>query len=884
MSGENDNRSISKLNSGFPSYLDFGRLRSEGISYLGELSGKIWTDHNVHDPGITILEVLCYALIDLGYRTNIPVNDLLAAPGETNDEAGSYFSPAQILANNPLTITDFRKLLIDIDEVNNAWLEVATDITADELCRGDEHPQDPILLRSEVTHTSNRKPKDCCETYLNGIYRVYIDLELNLDKVFANDPAGRKKYEDDVKTKISAVLAAHRNLCEDFLEPVLLEKTEIGVCANIELEDDAIADTVYLAVTEKLQDFLSPVPKFYTLPQLLNDKKKSIEEIFAGRPLIDKSSHGFLDTEELENLPRRTVIHISDIYNEILQVNGVKTVRSVSVRSCSGKTDPAIKDQKWKYIIPKDHVPVFSTACSGFNFYKKGIAISFDQAKHEYFIQMRRDGNAKVPYKVPSPYLDLALEKGNYRKGIDEYYSIQHDFPSVYGIAKGALANDVSDARKAQALQLKGYLLFFDQLLANYVAQLSEVRKLFAFKNGDEQRSYFSAIPESVPDLGQLLRFNAAVLPTGTVQNRQILAYPVSYNKINDLLKNDQLKKADIDKDFPPVDYSSATENKLAMALLQSDFMNDAVKPFVVSKSDKCFYYYFLSSSTELALMGKKYYESEREAMDKASEVLYTGKFDESYSAFSLLQGTRYTFDIEADPNSYGHYLEMITENRELFVQRRHQFLDHLLSRFAESFTEFAILNYKNATIDDSRLNAMAENFLSAYPELSSNRGRAYDYRLNGWNNENLSGLEKKFRALSGINNMLRKSLCHFEVFKHDKQFLYKLELANQKLFYSDEKFDSPAEASLAASKLFSSLADRANYSVTAVPEQPELYRLNIQIPGLQPVHSFNKYADEASAKAAIDLYARAFSGKAEPSQVYISKYKYRATLQNTGG
>ncbi|MBP1650009.1 MAG: hypothetical protein H6Q26_166, partial [Bacteroidetes bacterium] len=68
----NDTTVISKQNAGFPDYLDFTRLRSEGIGYLAQLSGKIWTDHNVHDPGITILETLCYALLDLGYRTNLP--------------------------------------------------------------------------------------------------------------------------------------------------------------------------------------------------------------------------------------------------------------------------------------------------------------------------------------------------------------------------------------------------------------------------------------------------------------------------------------------------------------------------------------------------------------------------------------------------------------------------------------------------------------------------------------------------------------------------------------------------------------------------------------------------------------------------------------------
>ena len=61
-----------------PEYLDFDTLRSEAIQHLGKLSGKIWTDHNVHDPGITILEALIYALLDLGYRSNLPAVDIFS--------------------------------------------------------------------------------------------------------------------------------------------------------------------------------------------------------------------------------------------------------------------------------------------------------------------------------------------------------------------------------------------------------------------------------------------------------------------------------------------------------------------------------------------------------------------------------------------------------------------------------------------------------------------------------------------------------------------------------------------------------------------------------------------------------------------------------------
>jgi hypothetical protein len=96
VNGDNDNKAISKINTGFPGYLDFEKLRSEGIDYLGKLSGRIWTDHNVHDPGITILEILCYALLDLGYRTNLPIIDLLSKSPEDKSKEDNFFTPAQI--------------------------------------------------------------------------------------------------------------------------------------------------------------------------------------------------------------------------------------------------------------------------------------------------------------------------------------------------------------------------------------------------------------------------------------------------------------------------------------------------------------------------------------------------------------------------------------------------------------------------------------------------------------------------------------------------------------------------------------------------------------------------------------------------------------------
>ncbi len=106
---------------------DFYQLRREGIGYIEQMGSALWTDYNTHDPGITILESLCYAITDLAYRTNWPIADLLmpgtpaSAPAQPYPKQ-AFFSARDILTINPLTPDDFRRLLIDLEPVRNAWV------------------------------------------------------------------------------------------------------------------------------------------------------------------------------------------------------------------------------------------------------------------------------------------------------------------------------------------------------------------------------------------------------------------------------------------------------------------------------------------------------------------------------------------------------------------------------------------------------------------------------------------------------------------------------------------------------------------------------------------------------------------------------------------
>ncbi len=106
-----------------PDALGFDNLRKEGINYVQELCGETWTDYNIHDPGVTILEQLCYGLTDLSYRSGFDVPDYLTnQDGAIDYQRHGLLSPQDILPSAPVTGTDYEKILYDaIPEIANIW-------------------------------------------------------------------------------------------------------------------------------------------------------------------------------------------------------------------------------------------------------------------------------------------------------------------------------------------------------------------------------------------------------------------------------------------------------------------------------------------------------------------------------------------------------------------------------------------------------------------------------------------------------------------------------------------------------------------------------------------------------------------------------------------
>lgn len=98
----------------FHQTMDFDALMNEARKHITALAGKIWTDHNGSDPGITQLEVLSFCIADLSYRTSFGVDDILAGYKGGKSLAIDLPLADVALPNNPVSIKDLRKVLLDM--------------------------------------------------------------------------------------------------------------------------------------------------------------------------------------------------------------------------------------------------------------------------------------------------------------------------------------------------------------------------------------------------------------------------------------------------------------------------------------------------------------------------------------------------------------------------------------------------------------------------------------------------------------------------------------------------------------------------------------------------------------------------------------------------
>lgn len=464
---------------------------------------------------------------------------------------------------------------------------------------------------------------------LSQNYFFFYDWEINYDRPVGLNVPALPNSRSSVLNQVRDRILKCRNLCEDLINIKELKPEEVGLCADIDVDSDADVEEILAEIFYLMEEHVKPSVKFYTLEQLRAEpKNKSIDEIFEG-PKLD---HGFIDSQELDAIERSKVLRASDIVQIIADIEGVKAVKNVSIVSF---IDGILEsEEKWIWCPTEKpcRVPNFNRERSNIIFYKKRLPFYANRDETEDLLRERRLRDLRIRNQTSQDPLPVPVGED---MQVAEYYPVQNDLPLNYMVGQFKVPDSSTVLRKAQSHQLKAFLLFFEQLLTNYLAQLAHLPELFSWEMGDG---------------------------------------------------------------------STTDEDKVSMV-----------------------------------------------------RTYFTQKLGQEDIAHLDL--------IYEDYDNLDNRLQDIVEDGDTALDRKQRLLEHLIGRFAESFTDYSLMMMDVlGKEDDTQLRIIQDKmaFLTHYPAASSNRAKGHDYRYPG-DETNLSGFQERVYRLLGFRDVTRRTLAgHF--------------------------------------------------------------------------------------------------------------------------
>lgn len=453
----------------------FDGLRKDGLVRVQQLAGNRWTDYNEHDPGVTILEALCYALTESLYKIGFPVADLLAdAQGIIDWQRQALLPAEEAFPARPASELDYRAAMLDqIPEAENLRLE-------------------PILDNAQ-------KP--------TGLYRLLLrlrtqSLQPGAEMLALNRTSDETANLDRVLQKVYEIFSRMRNLCEDInVDATQVQHTaKFELLADVEIFPGLDPAEILARIYQTCGDYLSAGIDYESYDSALR-KGKQPEEIFRG-PL---TSAGMVANSVRES---KTTFSAPEIYAQIKSVDGVL---SVTVPPEASTKTAGIPLQLWR--PEKDEeIKVHIT--------RSGVRLHISAHELNMRLEELSVSHRGMRLDASTPHLYVPRPDGTPRN-LSVHRSVQYEFPSIYGIGAQRVPDSAKLNRKVSARQLRGYLVFFDQLLANQSATLASLRDLYSLDVKDSKTyAYQKLTEESFPGIAETQQSGAEQTLATTCQRQ----------------------------------------------------------------------------------------------------------------------------------------------------------------------------------------------------------------------------------------------------------------------------------------------------------------------------------------------------------------------------
>ncbi|WMW80514.1 hypothetical protein RF679_18020 [Undibacterium cyanobacteriorum] len=459
--------------------LDFDGLRRRGIELLQQLSSGRWTDYNLHDPGVTLLELLCYGLTDLVYRTDFAVADFLSNETGTIDfHAQALYPPAEIFPNHAVTDLDFCKLLYDqLPEIEDVWAH---------------------------SHTEAHSTR--------GLMSVFIKPHASL---FRHTQEEQSAAHRQLRHAAVQLLSRYRSLGRDIDDIHIVQPTPFTLAGDIEIDDSRSRAEIYADIIFRCAKLVTSGSQITRFEEALREGK-TWDEILSG-PLTER---GYID--EASFLQESYDIDVIKLITLIRHIPGVLRVNQLSLIDEQGQTHEHLqfdhhdancpvlhfintpemilalrlhysKNATLEPMVAEDIEQVLSVRTQR-EIHAFGEQVTLFLRKYEFEHEAFRRNRARLDQLIPLP-------KGEARQ-FDEYFSLGEHLPAIYGVNHFGVPQSEPDAVHAKARQLKAYLFPFEQMMANYLSSLQHLRQLYSL-DPCLDRSYFTQFlsNQEIPNL-----------------------------------------------------------------------------------------------------------------------------------------------------------------------------------------------------------------------------------------------------------------------------------------------------------------------------------------------------------------------------------------------
>ena len=755
---------------------DYYLLRRKGIGFIEGMGSRQWTDYNSHDPGITILEALCYAITDLAYRAGWDIRDILAPETPSSDPSQPYpnqafFTARQILTVNPTTPDDFRRLLIDLDTVRNAWVfckECACDLFYYAWCEDDR------------LHLSYLKPEgDVAPLKVGprGLYEILVELESDPDLGDLND---RKIV---FRSTFHYAAGAHVTIMElRFPEIRIFDREGWALFLD---SDDAFADPgtsfnlklTRFGATRDYDLFSDPAldqegrdsylrrhwrgTLYATLEiELVAEAKKIVFENAALRlysdniarnaatadgmkaALEEKGAGGFIQRyrkkaqQQVAALGRAKEAlqahrNLDEDYCrvEVVGIEEIAVCADVEVKADADveRVQATIWFEIEQYLNPP--VPFYSLQELMGGGQAPAEPVPSGVAVEEIFNGPELESGFIKAEDLEAASLRTVLRVSdiiNRLMDIDGVIAVNHlqlaKYDSEGTVVKGAAdptwsseGNPIFDGNKASAswlmyvskqhqprLNLSASRFIFYKNGLPFLPRMDEAADTLNQLRGEAERPKIKNAPKDLP------------IPAGTFLDPE---------------------------DYFPVQYSFPLTYGIGPAGLPSH-----VSALRRAQAKQLKAYLLVFEQLLGNALAQVAHAAELFSLDPAVERTY---FIREFSE-AIIQG----YDEITDGLDQAA-LERMTETLPEFHERRNRFLDHILARFGEQFREYALLltNLQGQQVALDQLIDDKIAFLKAYPLISHDRGRAFNYSLDPCSPGNYPGLKKRIGLLLGLDN-----------------------------------------------------------------------------------------------------------------------------------